>query len=128
MSTGRKSESKRQAVAFLLAGGQTVKAAALACGVGHRTVVNWVAEPEFVAQVDALRSKMMERAMGRMINQTTKAAKTLGRLLSNSDARVQLGAAKAILEGAAKLRETVVLEERIKALEQQAAARAAKGK
>src|SRR5262245_16826033 len=117
MATGRKSEAKREAVALALAGGQTAKAAAAACDVAERTVGNWLAEAEFARRVDELRAAMVERAMGRMTNAMTKAASTLRKLLEHTDGRIRLGAAKAILEGAAKLRETVVLEARLQVLE-----------
>jgi hypothetical protein len=63
-----------------------------------------------------------------MLKNTTRAATTLRKLLTSTDGRVQLGAARAILDGAARLRDTVTLEQRIKALEADKAARDAKKK
>jgi hypothetical protein len=120
--------ARREKAALLLAAGHTIVATARTCEVSERAVRKWLADPAFAARVDELRAAMLERAMGRMLKNTTRAATTLRKLLTNKDGRVQLGAAKAILEGAARLRDTVTLEQRIKALEADKAARDASKK
>jgi hypothetical protein len=80
-------------------------------------------ESDFAQRVDQLRGDMVSRASGRLADDMTRAAKTLRRLLSATSASVRLGAARTILETAAKLRETTVLEQRLRALEEQAARR-----
>jgi hypothetical protein len=89
-----------------------------------RAVFKWLADASFAQRVDELRAQMVEATMGRLTKNMSNAARTLSRLLRDKDSRVRLGAAKAILESASKLRESVVLEQRVKALEAAEAARA----
>jgi hypothetical protein len=119
---------KRERAAVLLAAGESIVRTARICACSERAVHKWLADPAFAARVDELRAMMLERAMGRMLKNTTRAATTLRKLLSSKDGRVQLGAARAILEGAARLRDTVTLEQRIKALEADKVARDARKK
>jgi hypothetical protein len=78
----------------------------------------WLKDDVFLARVQELRSKVFQRAVALLCGASGRAAKTLGKLLQSKDERVQLGAAKAILEAAPRLREAVELEIRLQALEQ----------
>jgi hypothetical protein len=117
--------AKREQVAAAIASGSSMRQAAAASGVTVRSIYNWLREPAFVARVEELRSSIVETAMGRMISNLTRAASELRRLLRDEDARVRLGAAKTVLEGAVRLREYAALEARMRALEE--AARPGKG-
>ena len=102
-----------------LAAGMTVRDAAVAAGIGERTATRRVTDPGFRRQVAQLRANMVQRALGRLADASVQAVDTLRALLSAEADTVKLGAARAILELGNRLRETVELEERIAALEQQ---------
>jgi hypothetical protein len=124
MSQGKKSAAIREMVALAIASGRTVKDAAITNGVSIRAVADWLRfDPRFVEQIDQLRSGMISSAAGRIANDMTSAAKTLRKLLNDPDSRVQLGAARAVLENGVRLRENTILEARIAELEKAAAAR-----
>ena len=96
---------KKEAAALLLAVGRSVRAVAREAGVSERTIRNWQAEESFAARVLALRSEVFTRAVAVLCGASTKAAAKLRRLLKSEDERIGLGAARAILEAAPKLRE-----------------------
>jgi hypothetical protein len=104
-------------LAVSLAAGQTLREAAKAAGVSERTATNRWAEPGFKARVCTLRAEAVSRALGRLSETMTTAADTLAALLSDQDARVRLGAARAVIELGVRLREGVELEQRITELE-----------
>jgi hypothetical protein len=66
---------------------------------------------------------MLERAMARLTRTTTRAAGVLRALLESEDEKVRLRAAQQVLEQATRLRESVTLEQRLRALEAAEAAR-----
>jgi hypothetical protein len=107
------------ALLVALASGMTVRDAAVAAGIGERTATRRVTDPGFRRQVAQLRANMVQRALGRLADASVQAVDTLRALLSAEADTVKLGAARAILELGNRLRETVELEERIAALEQQ---------
>lgn len=102
-----------------LACGGTVEASAKAAGVSEATVYRRLAEPGFRRRVDEARDDMVSRAVARIGAASTLAADTLRELLKARSETVKLGAARAILELGAKLREHEVLAERVRAVEEQ---------
>jgi transposase-like protein len=108
---------KREAAALLLAVGRSVRAAAREAGCSERTINNWQGEEAFAARVLALRSEVFTRAVAVLCGASTKAAAKLRRLLRSDDDRIGLGAARAILEAAPRLREAGELAERVEELE-----------
>jgi hypothetical protein len=127
MATGRKSQARREALALDLAAGWPAKEAAARNGVSERTAGLWRKEPAFAARVEELRAQLLEQAMAVLVSGTTGAAAVLRKLLESADERVRLRAAQQVLEQATRLREAVTLEERVRLLEQDAAARARRG-
>jgi hypothetical protein len=109
------------ALLLALASGQTVRDAARIAGIGERTATRRLAEPDFRRRIAELRGEMVGRALGKMADGMTAAADTLRQLLTASSDTVKLGASRALLELAVKLREAVELEERVTALERTAA-------
>lgn len=109
--------------AFLLAlaGGQTVREAAKTAGIGERTATRRLADPQFRRQVVAARAEMTQRALGRLAEASTEAVDALRGLLTSPSDTVKLGAARAILELGSRLRESLDLEARMAALEEQLA-------
>jgi hypothetical protein len=105
------------ALLLALAGGQTVRDAARAAGVGERTAGRRLAEPGFRRRVAELRAEMVQRALGKLTDALTEAADTLRQLLKAQAESVRLGAARSLLELTVKVRESVELEARLQALE-----------
>lgn len=102
-----------------LAGGATHADAAATAGVSPRTVRRRLDDPAFKAQVQVTRADLVESAVGILARVTTTAAETLAQLLDKNIApTVRLGAARAVIELGAKLREQQDLEGRIAALEE----------
>jgi hypothetical protein len=110
---------RQEAAALALAAGCTLAVAARESGAGERTIKTWLrALPAFPHRVSELRAEMTSRALGRLADNMASAADTLGYLCRKGKSEtVRLGAARAILELGAKLRESVELEERLSALE-----------
>ncbi len=114
-SSGRKNADDLLAVT--LAAGKTVGESAQAAGVSPRTVDRRLQDPEFRKRLSRLRGEMVSRALGKLTDTTAAAADALKCLLSADSETVRLGAAKAILELGLKIRESVELEDRLRALE-----------
>jgi hypothetical protein len=108
------------ALLLALAGGQTVRDAARAAGIGERTAGRRLADPAFRLRVSAARAEMVAQALGRLAGAMTEAADTLRQLLGAEAESVRLSAARTILELGNRLRESVELEERLAALEREA--------
>jgi hypothetical protein len=104
---------------FLLAvaSGKTVKEAAAEASLGERTAYRRLADPSAPQRLQALRSEMVQRALGRLSDAMSDAADKLRALLSARSETVQLGAARSLLELTTRLRDSVELEERVAALE-----------
>lgn len=108
-ATDRNRGGKREAAAFSLAAGRTVKVAADKACVSERTLFYWLTEEEFRARVNEVRGELFTRAVGTLCRVSGAAARELGRLLKSEDEKVRLAAAKAVLEIAPRLRETADL-------------------
>ena len=101
-----------------LACGATVENAARKAGVSERTVYRRLADPAFRQQIRKTRAEMAERAAAALTAASMEAVKTLVALhAQGTPPAVRLGAARAVLELGAKLRESVELEQRIAVLE-----------
>ena len=114
---------RRQADQLLLvalACGATVEAAAQKAGLSQATVYRRLRDPEFKERIQDVQSDMVKRASGTLTAAGMEAIKTLLALLQSSStpAGVRLGAARAVLELGGKLRDSVELEERLRALEE----------
>ena len=111
-------ESADATLMLLLAQGKPLADVAKATKVSGRTIARRLAEPEFKAEVSRIRGAMVEQAVGTLANAGTKAATVLLTLAEGAKSEtVRLGAARAVLELGAKLREQNEIEERIAALE-----------
>jgi hypothetical protein len=106
------------ALVLALARGLSVAKAAESAGLSERTVHRRLQDPGFRQQINEVRATLVERAAGRLAGGMTAAAATLTKLLTARSETVRLGSARALLELAVKIRESVELESRILALEQ----------
>jgi hypothetical protein len=107
------------ALLLALAAGNTIRDAARAAKIGERTATRRLADPAFRSRVVELRADMVSRALGKIADSMSDAAGTLPKLLKAKGEGVRLGACRAMLELGVKLRESVELEGRLAALEQQ---------
>jgi type II secretory pathway component PulF len=108
--------------AFLLAlaCGATVEKAAEKAGLARSTAYRRLADPVFKKRLDDVRSEMVQRSMGMLTAAGLEAVKTLVALQDREQpAAARLGAARAILEYGARLREEADLTKRVEALEGQ---------
>lgn len=124
MAGGDRSKADSALVAALAAG-STTKDAAKTAGVSESTIYRRLREPEFRGAVSEARRVMIEQAVGALSDASSAAVTTLKGLLEADAETVKLGAARAILELGARLRETVAqaqLAEDVAELRQQLAA------
>jgi transposase-like protein len=117
MAASAGKNGRQEAAAMALATGRTIRAAAQKANVSERALRNWMAEEGFRARVDELRSLMFRRAVGVLCSLAARAGRTLGKLLGSESEKVQLGAAKTILESTPRLREAADLAARLEILE-----------
>ena len=112
-------DSRRaRALAALMTSG-TVKSAAALSGVGERTLHRWLRDPEFAAQLAQVEAELVDAAARRLLSLTDGAIRSLEQLsVGAEDDGVRLRTAVAILDQAARWRESVSIERRIFALEQ----------
>lgn len=114
--SGRKNADT--ALVAALASGATVEAAASLAGVSERTVYRRLEDPDFKKRATEARAEMIEQAVGKLAQLSAAAASTLGVLLGPATPpSTRLGAARAVLELGARLREGEDLEKRISELE-----------
>lgn len=100
-----------------LAAGRTAQEAAVAAGVGSRTVFRRLADPAFQERLSNARKDLLSGAMQTLAESSGAAVATLVKLLDSEADSIRLGAARAILDAGLKLRQAVELEERIRRLE-----------
>lgn len=101
-----------------LAGGASIRQAAIAAKLSPKTVQRRLADPSFCEQLHAHRARMIAQALGQLGGALTAASRTLRKLLRAHSETVRLGAARSIVELHARLAETVELDARLTALEQ----------
>jgi len=100
-----------------LAAGSPVEQAAQSAGVSVRTAYRRLADPVFARRLAQARDELISSALGELVDCASEAVSTLRALLNDSEARVRLGAGKAILDQLLRIRETLTLSERLAALE-----------
>jgi hypothetical protein len=113
--TGRKKAD--DALLTALAAGATIQEAAGRAGLSERTAYRRMAEGAFAEKLKRFRADMLQRALGRLADTSTKAVETLSELLLAKSETVRLGAARSILELATRFRESVEFDQRLAELE-----------
>lgn len=119
--SGRK-QQKADALVVAVSEGRSIRDAAELAGMSERSAYRVLNRPEVQARIEQLRQEAFSRASSHLSGLSIRAARKLGDLLEEADRTVSLRAAKIILEGGAKLRETVSLEGRIAEIEAAVAA------
>jgi hypothetical protein len=106
------------ALALALACGATPESAAQKAGVSLRTAYRRLADAVFRAQVNEARAEMVRRSTDMFTAAGLSAVKTLMTLQESAASEsVRLGAARAVVELACKLREKTETTARIAAME-----------
>jgi hypothetical protein len=100
-----------------LAAGSSVDDAARIAGISVRTAYRRLADPLFSRELAEARDELIAAALTELVQSASEAVATLRGLLSASDERVRLGAAKSTLDQLLRLRETLALSQRLAALE-----------
>ncbi len=104
-------------LAVALAAGRTVREASDRAAVSERTVYRRLKESAFQKRVVELRSDMVGRSVGLLVEAGSAAVQTLKELLNSQSDSVRLGAARSILELGVKLRESTELAAPVAELE-----------
>jgi hypothetical protein len=103
-----------------LACGSSIENAAVKAGVGVHMVRRRLSSPDFARKLRDMKAGMVQRTAAVLTAAASEAVKTLLELQApTSPPNVRLHAARAIIELGSKLRETVELQDRIAALEEQ---------
>ena len=93
--------------------------AARRSGVSAKQIHEWLKDRDFKLELEKQRNQMTNNAINILKMNTTKAAETLGELLSSSNEAVKRGAANDILHHVRNFQELQELEDRIAVLEEQ---------
>ncbi len=108
---------KELIIAALVAAGLSQHSVAEKARVSRASVARRLADPEFRVAVEAARRKLWERTTGKLAAASVRAANKLCLLLKSGDEKIQLHAAKAILENSARFFEQVEVLEKLKEIE-----------
>ena len=100
-----------------LAAGRSIRDAAKDCDLGESTVYRRLADPDFCRELSRIRSELWGATLSKLADGSTRAAEKLIQLLDSDDERLQLSAAKAILEAGGRLRDGVDMDLRLQRLE-----------
>jgi DNA-binding MarR family transcriptional regulator len=118
-------KGKRQSdhkLLMALACGATAENAARQVGVSESTVFRRLADADFLRRLQELKTDMVRRTAASLTAAGSEAVRTLLELMkATNPGPTRLGAARSVLEIGMKAREMAELEERLAALEQQAA-------
>jgi AcrR family transcriptional regulator len=107
--------------ALAIASGTSLREAARTAGISESTAYRRLKDRAFRRRVSEIRTSFLNEAVGRLSEAANEAVSTLKALLVSGTDSVRLSAAKTILELGPRLREQAELEERITALEREAA-------
>jgi hypothetical protein len=121
-------DGKLDGLVIALATGCKVADWCKANNVPTRTAYHWANKPRVKARVQAVRDRLLDRAIGRLTRHAVSAVETLARVIkpaSTATTPEKISAAKAILASLIDVRSHVELSERLTALEELARENAA---
>lgn len=117
-SPGQKLTPRQRRSIVALLSERDVSHAAIAAKVGRRTLVRWLAEPAFQAELSRAEGEAIAAATRRLVRYQDSAIDKLGDLVAvGSSETLQLRAAQSVLDFLIKLRDLRNTEERLSALE-----------
>ena len=115
--TGHAADTDEVLIEALCRGATQAEAASLA-GCCARTVARRLDDPEFVRRVDVFRDALLEAGAAKLGDLIGLATSTLRELLAEDvPPQIRLGSAKTVLDAAMKLRDSLLIEKRLTALE-----------
>lgn len=103
-----------------LAAGKSVRTAARLANVSERTAFRRLEDVAFKARIQEIRASMMGRASGKLASGAVSAAAALIRLLRSQNEAIVCQSARALLDLNNKLRDSIIFDERLRALESRA--------
>jgi hypothetical protein len=104
-------------LALALASGTSITDAASQVDLDRRTVYRKLENPEFLRQVCEFRDKLISTALGRMADSMTRAADTLVLMLDAPEPHIRLRAIRALFSLGIRLRDSLDLTGRMRAVE-----------
>lgn len=108
---------KDTTIALALASGASVTEAAANAGVGRATVYRKLDHPDFARQVWEFRDKLIAVALGRIADNLTRAADALAGLLDSPEPHIRIRAARALFSMGLRLRDSIDVTARMRAIE-----------
>jgi hypothetical protein len=124
--TGESANSQKMLLATAIAEGTAVAKWASSNEVSERTAYRWAAEPEVRAEVESMRRRALDEAIGRLAKRATWAVDGIVDLGDNAASEsVHLSALRAVMSDFIKVSNFAGLEVRVSALEEQTCARTA---
>jgi hypothetical protein len=115
--------SQKMLLAIAVAEGKSVIKWASDSGVSERTAFRWYAEPELRAEVESIRRRILDEAIGRLAHNATRSVDGIVRLGDEADSEsVQLSAHKTVLSQYIAVSKYAGLETRVAKLEEQSSA------
>ena len=102
-----------------LASGLSVRNAAKRAAVSESTAFRRLRDPAFRQRVDETRGTLFSEALGRLADAASEAVNTLRGLLGKkSPPAVRLAASRAVLDLGVRMRDSIELESRMRAMEE----------
>jgi hypothetical protein len=118
--TGESTNSQKMLLAAAIAEGTAVAEWASRTGVPERTAYHWAAQPEVRAEVESIRRRALDEAIGRMARRATWAVDGIVKLGDNAASEsVRLSALRAVMSDFIAVSNFAGLEVRVAALEEQ---------
>ena len=115
--TGQVADTDEVLIEALGRGATQAEASKLA-GCAVRTVARRLDDPQFVRRVDVFRDALLEAGAAKLGDLIGLATSTLRELLAaDVPPQIRLGSAKTVLDASLKLRDSLLLEKRLTALE-----------
>ena len=115
--TGHAADTDEVLIEALGRGATQAEASKLA-GCAVRTVARRLDDPAFVRRVDVFRDALLEAGAAKLGDLIGLATSTLRELLAEDvPPQIRLGSAKTVLDASLKLRDSLLLEKRLTALE-----------
>ena len=114
---GDKSRFRERAIVALLSA-PSVERAAKTAGMSRATLLRWMQDEGFKAELATARRALVSESIGRLQIMLTDATKTLHALLRYRAPSVRLGAARALVEFACRAKDAEDYDARLTALEE----------
>ena len=122
--TGESANSQKMLLAVAIAEGMAIAKWASSNEVPERTAYRWAAEPEVRSEIQSIRRRALDEAIGRMAQRATWAVDGIVELGENAASEsVRLSARRAVMSDFIKVSNFAGIEVRVAALEEHSHAR-----